>query len=186
MKICIQSIILRGLLLLIGIGGILAAPSAQTPKPGGTITGRLVSIDGQPVTDAIITAVAVGMQSETPPSVGCDNEGNFVLSGLKRGTFQINAVLPGCLSQDNSPQGSLHRPGDNVSLTMIKGGVITGRVTDMNGNPMEGVKVNLELVRGLEGQPLLVVLDPEDNELSQTDDRGVYRIYGLPPGVYLA
>jgi hypothetical protein len=179
---------LQKFILLIALAGIFVASSAQTSKRDGTITGRIVSVDGQPVTEAVITAVAVGELEDTPPSVGCDNDGNFILSGLKRRTYRVSAVLPGYLSQDNSPQGTLHRPGDNVSLTMVKGGVITGRVTDENGKPMEGVRVNLEMIRGLEGQPLPAELFPgdDDDDLRMTDDRGVYRIYGLPPGVYIA
>jgi len=64
----------------------------------------------------------------------------------------------------------------------IYGGVITGRVTTLTGEPMVGVQVVAVLVKSLNG-------DPERRQYVQgrrsTDDRGVYRFYGLRPGIYV-
>jgi len=64
----------------------------------------------------------------------------------------------------------------------IYGGVITGRVTTLTGEPMVDVQVIAVLVRSLNG-------DPERRQSVQgrrsTDDRGVYRLYGLRPGIYV-
>jgi hypothetical protein len=61
-------------------------------------------------------------------------------------------------------------------------GVITGRVTTLTGEPMVGVRVIALMVKNLNG-------DPERRQfggrLRYTDDRGVYRIYGLRPGIYV-
>lgn len=63
----------------------------------------------------------------------------------------------------------------------ISGGVITGRVTTLTGEPMVGVEVTPVLVEKLDGYP-----EPRELRLSarHTDDRGVYRFYGLRPGIY--
>ena len=64
----------------------------------------------------------------------------------------------------------------------IYGGVITGRVTTLTGEPMVGVQVVAVLVKSLSGVP-------ERRQSVQgrrsTDDRGVYRFYGLRPGIYV-
>jgi hypothetical protein len=64
----------------------------------------------------------------------------------------------------------------------IYGGVITGRVTTLTGEPMVGVQVVAVLVKSLNGVP-------ERRQSIQgrrsTDDRGVYRFYGLRPGTYV-
>ncbi|MFN0107390.1 MAG: collagen binding domain-containing protein, partial [Blastocatellia bacterium] len=71
----------------------------------------------------------------------------------------------------------------NQDIRLARGGVITGRVTDATDKP-----VILEQVQ-------LTVLDREgkqqtfpnftNNEMGITDDRGVYRYFGLPAGRYL-
>jgi hypothetical protein len=60
--------------------------------------------------------------------------------------------------------------------------VITGRVTTLTGEPMVGVKVIPYIVKDLDGSP-----DQEQFGVrsGQTDDRGVYRLYGLRPGIYI-
>jgi protocatechuate 3,4-dioxygenase beta subunit len=60
----------------------------------------------------------------------------------------------------------------------VRGGVITGKVTDEQGHPVVEERVNL-----------LVVLDPKRGgsyrgHTVATDDRGIYRIFGIRPGQY--
>src|SRR5688572_16977290 len=61
-------------------------------------------------------------------------------------------------------------------------GVITGKVTTLTGEPMVGVRVSAVMVKDLNG-------NPERRQFGGrprfTDDRGVYRIYGLRPGIYV-
>src|SRR5262249_7924296 len=68
-------------------------------------------------------------------------------------------------------------------FALIRGGVITGKVMDDEGAPLIARRVQLYTLNG-QGQKryyqgLFMY------EMSQTDDRGVYRIYGLPPGRYI-
>ena len=63
---------------------------------------------------------------------------------------------------------------------MIKGGVITGLVTNAKGEPIVGVPVHATLQNA---QPSVVSFLTGGN-MSETDDRGIYRIYGLLPGQY--
>lgn len=69
-----------------------------------------------------------------------------------------------------------------IDFSLVRGGVIAGKVTDADGRPV--IEERLTIVP--EGQ------DNRDRQMSlpvfaggfQTDDRGVYRIYGIPPGRY--
>jgi hypothetical protein len=63
---------------------------------------------------------------------------------------------------------------------MIKGGAITGRVTNAMGEPLISVQVNPMMTRDAEGNPVR-----GGGRSRFTDDRGVYRIYGLAPGTYV-
>ena len=63
---------------------------------------------------------------------------------------------------------------------MTKGGVITGTVTTQTGEPVVGVRVSARRIDKQPSHPWT----PYALE-RKTDDRGVYRIYGLSTGTYV-
>ncbi|MCI0524649.1 MAG: carboxypeptidase-like regulatory domain-containing protein [Acidobacteria bacterium] len=64
-----------------------------------------------------------------------------------------------------------------------RGGVITGRVTDSQGEPVVEERIRVYRVDSAsEARPVYVGTTPD---MYVTDDRGVYRIFGLPLGRYL-
>jgi carboxypeptidase family protein len=161
---------------------------AQETKPQreGVITGRVVADDGQPMGGAQVIALSVGKLriAGGTQMTNCDAEGNFKVTGLSSGVYSLMAKSPGYVSvQDQSRK---YRIGESVIIRMSRGGVITGRVTDEFGEPMVGFGVSAERVRDSEGQPYRPgALMNEMNSSRMTDDRGVYRIYGLEPGTYV-
>lgn len=154
----------------------------------GTITGRVVGEDGRPLADTVISfyrPYAMGMSA--PLTATSDIEGKFKVSGIEPGLYTAQAMLPGFVnpldsSMDES-QLRYFRLGDFVNLTLVKGGVITGTVRDANGEPVIAVSVRAIRVREAAGRAAVRFSGffPE----RMTDDRGVYRIYGLPPGTYV-
>src|SRR6185503_7438366 len=104
-----------------------------------------------------------------------DNEGKFEVTGLEPLTYQVIArhsvysLLP---REEGSPNN--YHIGDSVRLVMVKGGIITGTVTTRTGEPVIGVRVRATTVP-----------NGEIVQERSTDDRGVYRIYGLPGGKYV-
>jgi hypothetical protein len=58
--------------------------------------------------------------------------------------------------------------------------MISGRVVDEFGEPVAGTRVQALRSRIVQGQRRLQNVGPGD----QTDDRGAFRVYGLPPGDY--
>jgi hypothetical protein len=71
---------------------------------------------------------------------------------------------------------------EKIDFAMIRGAVITGRVTDSNGRPVVGQHVAISLV---DDQGQKHSLFGMNQLMYQTDDRGVYRVYGLSPGRYV-
>jgi hypothetical protein len=65
----------------------------------------------------------------------------------------------------------------------VKGGVITGRVLNAAGEPLVAVRVSAQLVRDANGQTAIGGSGMGGD--FQTDDRGIYRIFGLPAGTYV-
>ncbi|MGH9837342.1 MAG: carboxypeptidase-like regulatory domain-containing protein [Blastocatellia bacterium] len=163
--------------------------SAQS-KRDGAITGRVLGDDGRPVAGVEVKAHRVSVKRGSEGSAISDEEGQFHFASLAPGVYVFNLRVPGFIVEGASRGGAVYRIGEQATIHLTRGGVITGRVTDETGDPLVSVAVSPRYVRGLEeqanGSPL------SDQELAMggggggvTDDRGVYRIYGLPPGVYV-
>lgn len=166
-----------------------ATAVAQQPAPEGTpaesrvITGRVVSESGQPLSGASVSASRSG--GSTGQSTSTDGEGYFKLHGLDPGFYRLFASMPGYVVQPpqmDPNNTSFYRPGDSVSLTLIKGGVISGIVTNISGEPVVNVSIRVFRVRDGEGNRVRSAAFARPRI---TDDRGYYRIYGLLPGTYV-
>jgi len=69
-----------------------------------------------------------------------------------------------------------------IDFALVRGGVITGRITDTEGHPIIGERVSVALKDSKPNtSPQMAMLGGSRN---QTDDRGIYRAYGLGPGSY--
>lgn len=172
-------------LACVSVVGQVAAPSstAQTSK-SGIITGRVVNEKGQPLANARVSLRAIGSMNPGP-SIITDHDGRFEISGLERMTYQIAAWASTYAPQPRNPfdtQSSNVRVGDSVTLVLIKACVITGTVTNQSGEPVVGVRVRARLIRDNDLLPGPYNQVPMERT---TDDRGVYRIYGLPAGTYV-
>jgi hypothetical protein len=167
--------------------------AAQTPTPEkvrGSITGRVVGEDGQPLIGARVFALKKrggGYEQNATAVAGPD--GSFKLENLEAAPYSVSAYAPGYFDAFSLEyeRGArvYYRPGETVSIRAVRGGVITGRVTDARGEPAAGVRVNLVRVRTLEGSPVREVNRFTRTLERTTDDRGVYRSYGLLPGAYV-
>ncbi|MDX2041515.1 MAG: carboxypeptidase-like regulatory domain-containing protein [Acidobacteriota bacterium] len=150
----------------------------------GAISGRVVSESGKPLVNVTVSLSAAGTNSRTTTT---DTEGNFRFNGLTNRMYFVSPVSAQGYVPKPLPieaRGPRFRPGDSANFTMLKGGVITGRVTDPEGNPVISIPVSLILVRDSEDNKQLIQVSGLGRQRT-TDDRGVYRIYGLQPGTYL-
>jgi hypothetical protein len=157
---------------------------AETPKTGA-ITGRVVNESGQPLANAVVSANAPGSNGAGQGAV-TDRDGTFRVTDLEANlSYYVNASLPSYNSprpEPGTPAPKTYKVGESVTLTLIKGGVITGKVTNANGEPLVGIRVGAEMVQRARNGKRLANGRASEKE---TDDRGVYRIYGLPPGTYV-
>ena len=163
---------------------------AQTPSPKsadeptrGTISGKVVNESGQPLAGASAFVRAVN-STTAPRMVATDADGNFQVNNLEPALYVVSANSPAYTSTPGDPNTpAYYRIGDSVNLQLVRGGVITGTVTNALGEPVISVRVRAVMVRNAKGQsPGPVYFGSMEQS---TDDRGVYRIYGLSPGTYL-
>ncbi len=189
---------LRYTLSVLAISLAFTSTQAQTAiiKPGtGTVSGRVV-LKGEPARDvAVVLQLQVTGAQPNPDAAlraRTDGEGRFQFTGVAAGRYSIMAFSPGAISESDINFGTIRgRPlnvaegenVENIELSLKLGGVITGRVTDSGGRPLVDERVTLNrLDRQGRSQPFYG--SPYSFEMYVTDDRGVYRIYGLPEGRY--
>ncbi len=166
--------------------GQVTTPSPKpTPEPAvmGTIRGRVVSSDGRPLPNANVMAQGVS----ATPSIkmkSSDAEGAFVLEDVAAGLYIVTANAPGYIDEAMTIGDPTDLPryliGSRVKITMIKGGVLTGTVTDSKGQPVVGAPVIASLSGAATSLSGFMT-----GTMGETDDRGIYRLYGLTPGSYI-
>jgi hypothetical protein len=173
---------------LLLMGGFIIASAQQE----GVITGRIVNDEGSGMPNLPVNIFQAptgqrGASARSGTVVITDEEGNFRLTGLSPSLYSINVYQTKEYAMQLAPGADrrelrYYRVGDNVTITLVKGGVMTGRVTEADGKPMIGVTVSAIMVRDAEGHP---VRQPFGGRPRMTDDRGIYRLFGLPPGAYI-
>lgn len=152
-------------------------------KRENSITGRLITESGQPIANAVIDVVQTGRSGAPSRSTTTDDEGRFRASELSKGVYRLFPETPGYVTVNRNPEELRYRPGDNANIIMTKGGVITGTITNMAGEPMIAMSVQSIMVKDKNGRAVSSIRDPKVSSI--TDDRGVYRLYGLNSGTYL-
>lgn len=156
-----------------------AAPTPETGGPvTGSITGQVVDENGQPVKGATVHIGAIG--GNVGRTVMTDRQGEFQVDGLASVEYGLLATMPSYFPDTERRSSRPYRIGDRVTLWLIKGGVVTGKVTDANGDPVVMVNVRAQMVRTPDGRSANGWI-----EVRPTDDRGIYRIYGLLAGTYV-
>jgi Carboxypeptidase regulatory-like domain len=178
------------LFLLIAGTGVTRPAGGRKDGPfrNGVIAGRVILEDGSPAAGALVSIIRVGIKQtsmhHTMQHFNTDHEGNFRATGLVPGVYNLDASLAGYVTAPAPAASPLHRIGEHVTINLIKGGVITGVVTDARGEPMIGESVSACRVRDAEESPLIEGRRRHSMS-AYTDDRGIYRIYGLNPGSYI-
>ncbi len=174
--------------------------NAQTPdaKPtqAGTVSGR-VTINDKGAPEIVVLALAVDRGNQPPVArATTDANGGYRLTGLAAGQYQISAIAPALApSEQTSSPYAYYGAGktvlvaasedvSDVDIKLVRGAVITGRVTDGEGKPVVEERVNLQMLDQNGNQTRSPDSVMTNYQMGQTDDRGVYRYYGLPAGRY--
>jgi hypothetical protein len=187
------------------LGGVLAAQmtmqqspvrdSMAAPTGPAEIVGTLMTEgnDPQPVRRAEVRLLGAGAP---PRTAYTDSNGRFVFRTLPLGRYTLEANKPGFV---RSAYGARRydRPGTPVTVTatershdlqwrMPRGAVITGRILDEFGQPAQGARINIQQVRVVNGERTLSSVPMVATIFGEVaDDRGVYRLFGLPAGDYV-
>ena len=170
--------------------GVLSAQENQKNK-GGSITGR-VTMANKGVAGVTVTITMSGdalSGSGLKLKAITDDEGRFRISNLPPRTYYVWPFLPAFVIAEATggyPQGKSvsvleGETAEEINFTLIRGAVITGKVTDSTGRILVDERVRIVPVEP--NLRKLINSDPVINDL-RTDDRGIYRAFGLPGGAY--
>jgi hypothetical protein len=171
----------------------------QRPAPAvGTsaIGGRIVTADAAATPVRRARVVATSTTFEVTRSTLSGDDGTFLLTGLPAARYTVSVSKPGLLRMSFGATRPA-RPGTAVNLLaaqkitdlvipMTRGGVVTGLVTDTEGRPARGVPMRIQEARIIAGERVVsaVTISPGTSG-EKTDDRGEFRLFGLPPGDYI-
>lgn len=154
------------------------------------ITGRVMAAD-KPLPNIIVSLVPAepGPQRKAVATTTTDAEGNYRMTGVPAGRFVVAPVAPTWVVPTDPMNGmsghsiiiSEGETVEKIDFKLTRGGVITGRVTDANGKPV--IEERVQLTPADESKPTNLGFY-WNNFMFQTDDRGVYRLYGIPAGRY--
>ncbi len=179
---------------------VFAQATNHSPR-NSSISGR-VTVSNSPAANVKVSALEikgddgsngfsvaglspVERQSSTATT---DAEGRYRITGLPDGRFTVR-VDSATFVPDGEGGGKSrtvvvddNEEAKNIDFSLIRGGVITGRVTDSQGRPVIARQVRLQKINE-QGQKR--DYNGQFGFDNSTDDRGVYRLYGLPPGLYI-
>lgn len=161
----------------------------QTSKtPGGSISGR-ITIKDRPAVGVMVTLRKNLSASPYDPLYRdtTDHDGVYRITNVVPGTYDVTPVTPAFVPDGKDTKQKAVLVGDDenvegINFTLVRGGVITGRVTDADGRPViQQVVALFQADASNQRTPPRPVFGMSG---VQTDDRGVYRFFGLMPGRY--
>ena len=169
--------------VLLVLGITVCGYSQTAADESATISGK-VTLSGNAAQGVVIT-----LRSNEPASYRklmnergvTDAKGEYRIMNVPPGNYTVVPaagafVAADGLSGERTVIVNKAETIENFDFSLMTGGVITGRVVDADGRAI--VEEEIHLFSGQ--RPNRLSRDPA----AVTDDRGVYRIYGLKPGSY--
>lgn len=176
-----------------GAGAVGGVAGGVAGGGRGTMTVQTTMVNGVPTQ----INVSSSMMLARPRTVTTDAQGAFAFRGLPAGSYRISASPGQYTAQYLSMNFGAKKPNgpmsgdlgqiiqladgqafEKATIALPRGSVITGRVTDENGDPLARVQVYTILYTPANPRGM------RTGAGDSTDDLGQFRVYGLTPGDY--
>ena len=136
-----------------------AAATRTDSAATGSINGRVVGDDGQPLAYVRVYLVSRKGAEGERRAAATEKDGRFHFRNVEADVYSIETYLPSYFSESDLAYDSggrdYYRIGDTATIRMFKGGVITGKVTTIGGEPVIDARVAAIRVRDGDGRPAL-------------------------------
>ena len=173
---------------------LFAQSAAQTSRiSGGAISGRITIKDkgaGGVVVGVRKVNRSAPINNEPFTKITTDQDGYYRVNNLVAGSYEVFPSAPAFVVGGTNARRAKavivgeDEPIDGINFSLVRGGVITGRVTDADGRPVIQQGVQLYRIETAAPDPQAPQRPLSPANASATDDRGIYRMYGLVPGRY--
>jgi carboxypeptidase family protein len=174
---------------LLGLLAIAATAQDQTGRVQGVVLDALTH---QPVRKATIDIELIGnaggqtrVQQQQPQQQGAvtDTSGTFEFHGLPAGRYQIRVMHQsyprlGFDGVRKNVEVSASEAAARVTVELVPGASVTGRVVDEDGDPLTGCFVQLHPAKNPNGGVPATYVPLAGND-------GSYRLANIPPGKYI-
>ncbi|HMH44171.1 MAG TPA: hypothetical protein VK557_11855 [Pyrinomonadaceae bacterium] len=182
-------VILVLILLLSATASTLSAQSTAPPTAQPTKTGVIsgqVTLKAKPAPHVTMVMQGDG-DSAVPLPNGelktiTDANGVYRLTGLPAGSYWVMPMTPAFMEVGWKVTIDDGETADGIDFELFKGGVITGKITDVDGHPLIEEMVDLWDAEPASNQTAEKI--GHIRFRGQTDDRGIYRIFGVTAGRY--
>ena len=191
--------------LLVGVTAARGQFRGQFPRSSdqdregrepGVIRGTVLAVDGEsPLAKATVSLRKSGSRRGAGELTTRSNDrGQYEFSDLQAGKYLLSVTRNGFLPQNygqkrvqtfrgqQSGTPLTLRDGQvlsGIDFNLIRGGVVEGRVADQDYEPLSRVIVTLSGYQTVQGERALTPVSR-----AQTDDRGQFRLFDIPPGSY--
>ncbi|PWT90455.1 MAG: hypothetical protein C5B55_09720 [Blastocatellia bacterium] len=162
----------------------------NTQAETATVTGK-VTIKGKPATGIVVMLRRYdgGNPLENSVRGTTDQAGVYRIADIPPSSYQLAVISPGYVITDSAEirtRSLVLSAGETVTdinFSLVRGGVITGKVTDSEGHALVEQQVFIYRAESFNQN------QNQRNPIYQagsgtTDDRGIYRIFGIAAGQY--
>jgi protocatechuate 3,4-dioxygenase beta subunit len=179
----------RSLALLLLVLVALQLASAQSPPASAkkaSIAGMVVKEPGsEPLKKVVVQIVAENQRLGGNYTAATDSNGHFQVDNVEPGRYRIFFEKSGFIGvNDRGAKADTNvfsvqagQTVDNLLFRMLPTAVISGRITDEDGEPMSEVRIIAQMKKA--GK-----VRNDNGGSTATNDLGEYRLAGLFPGQY--
>jgi hypothetical protein len=180
---------LKVVLLALISTAVCSAQTSSTAQQKGSIAGTVTNSAGEPLKSATLRLQNTGARGPQQPQVyaaSSDAQGNFTFDDLEPGRYTLSSEKAGYLRAtytDSSKSATLDLTSGptlmGIAIRMTPQALISGRITDEDGEPYPNVNVQLARWAYVGGQKRL-----QPSYGGQSNAEGVFSVGNLAAGSY--
>lgn len=166
---------------------LLFVSSAAGSQDSARLRVRVLS-GNSPVAGATVSLSRLGSAARSESPQYTDEAGECEFTQLASGSYSLVVSKLSFFALEADATASEFSLGEGETRSfqsnLMKGGVIAGRLLNADNEVLTGIPVTALSTQSMNAARYDLPARSESNVTSLSDDRGIFRIYGLRPGTY--